>query len=127
MSPHLKLFLLLKILQYTVTMFLVDTSPSMGKMRTVDLPPGPNDEPRTTEMTNLDWALQFVKLKIQEMVSPTEYACTRRGFHTINQIFNGRKTDQCGVILFGSKGNSASLHLSYKFNKGFLRNFERYQ
>ena len=45
-------------------MFLVDVSPSMGKMRTVDLPDG-----QTTEMTNLQWALQFVKLKIQEMVS----------------------------------------------------------
>ncbi|TFK38608.1 hypothetical protein BDQ12DRAFT_683054 [Crucibulum laeve] len=69
---------------YTVTMFLIDTSPSMEKLRTVELPPGPHGEERTTEMTNLEWALQFVKLKIQEM------------------IFNGRKTDQCGVIVFGS-------------------------
>lgn len=61
---------LTKILyQYTVTMFLVDTSPSMGAVRTVDLPPGPNGEEQTAEMTNLEWALQFVKLKIQEMVS----------------------------------------------------------
>ncbi|KAG5646900.1 hypothetical protein DXG03_001976 [Asterophora parasitica] len=70
---------------YTVTMFLVDTSPSMANTRTVELPPGPNGEERTKEMTNLEWALQFVKLKIQDM------------------IFNGRKTDQCGVILFGSE------------------------
>jgi ATP-dependent DNA helicase 2 subunit 2 len=49
-------------------MFLIDTSPSMSKARTVDLPTGPNDEERTIEMTNLQWALQFVKLKIQEMV-----------------------------------------------------------
>ncbi|RDB29054.1 ATP-dependent DNA helicase II subunit 2 [Hypsizygus marmoreus] len=70
---------------YTVTMFLIDTSPSMGTVRTVDLPPGPNGEAQTAEMTNLEWALQFVKLKIQEM------------------IFNGRKTDQCGVIVFGSE------------------------
>ncbi|KAH0590171.1 hypothetical protein H2248_000344 [Termitomyces sp. 'cryptogamus'] len=70
---------------YTVTMFLIDTSPSMGKLRTVQLPPGPNNEERTSEITRLEWALQFVKLKIQEM------------------IYNGRKTDQCGVIVFGSE------------------------
>lgn len=45
-------------------MFLVDISPSMSKMRTIELP---GDE-GTTEITNLQWALQFVKLKIQEMV-----------------------------------------------------------
>ncbi|KAF9457458.1 SPOC like C-terminal domain-containing protein [Collybia nuda] len=60
----------------------------MGAIRTVDLPSGPDGEQRTTEMTNLEWSLQFVKLKIQEM------------------IFNGRKTDQCGVILFGSEETS---------------------
>ena len=49
-------------------MFLIDTSPSMGKFRTVQLPPGLNNEERTSEMTRLEWALQFVKLKIQEMV-----------------------------------------------------------
>ncbi|KAF9448857.1 SPOC domain-like protein [Macrolepiota fuliginosa MF-IS2] len=36
-------------------------------------------------MTHLEYALRFVKLKVQEM------------------IFNGRKTDQCGVITFGSE------------------------
>lgn len=45
-------------------MFLVDTSPSMGNMRTVELPGGQG----TAEITNLEWALQFVKLKIQENV-----------------------------------------------------------
>ncbi|KAH0838703.1 hypothetical protein J3R83DRAFT_7031 [Lanmaoa asiatica] len=69
---------------YTVTMFLVDLSPSMGASRTVELPDGPNRETRSVEMTKLEWSLQFVKMKIQEM------------------IFNGRKTDQCGVITFGS-------------------------
>ncbi|KAG6845292.1 hypothetical protein H0H87_011443 [Tephrocybe sp. NHM501043] len=69
---------------YTVTMFLVDTSPSMRKLRTVELPPDHNGEVHSTQMTHLQWALQFVKLKIQEM------------------IFNGRKTDQCGVVVFGS-------------------------
>ena len=52
-------------------MFLVDTSPSMSTLRTVDLPPGPDGEARTAQMTNLEWSLQFVKLKIQEMVCLT--------------------------------------------------------
>ncbi|KAG0703074.1 SPOC like C-terminal domain-containing protein [Suillus ampliporus] len=56
----------------------------MGATRS---PPG-----EKTEMTNLEWALQFVKLKIQEM------------------IFNGRKTDQCGVILFGSEETDNIVH-----------------
>ncbi|KAG2345381.1 SPOC domain-like protein [Suillus weaverae] len=77
---------------YTVTMFLIDVSPSMGATRSVELPPTPNGEQRITEMTNLEWALQFVKLKIQEM------------------IFNGRKTDQCGVILFGSEETDNIIH-----------------
>ncbi|KAG2160210.1 SPOC domain-like protein [Suillus bovinus] len=77
---------------YTVTMFLIDVSSSMGATRSVELPPTPNGEQRTTEMTNLEWALQFVKLKIQEM------------------IFNGRKTDQCGVILFGSEETENIIH-----------------
>ncbi|KAG6878325.1 hypothetical protein C0993_008503 [Termitomyces sp. T159_Od127] len=66
-------------------MFLIDTSPSMGKLRTVQLPPGPSGEERTTEITSLEWVLQLVKLKIQEM------------------IYSGRKTDQCGVVVFGSE------------------------
>ncbi|KAG6831636.1 hypothetical protein H0H92_008713 [Tricholoma furcatifolium] len=77
---------------YTVTMFLIDTSPSMGKSRTVTVL-NRNGEEQTTQMTHLEWALQFVKLKIQEM------------------IYNGRKTDQCGVIVFGSEG---------KFRSNFL-------
>ncbi|KAF8523097.1 SPOC domain-like protein [Hysterangium stoloniferum] len=71
--------------QYTVTMFLIDVSPSMGKTRVIDLPPHSNGEVRTREITKLDWVLEFVMLKIQEM------------------IFHGRKTDQCGVILFGTE------------------------
>ncbi|KAI0932900.1 hypothetical protein AcW2_001392 [Taiwanofungus camphoratus] len=70
---------------YTVTVFLIDLSPSMSKMREVELPGAPEGEPDTIEMTNLEYSLQFVMLKIQEM------------------IFNGRKTDQCGVILFGTE------------------------
>ena len=48
-------------------MFLVDISPSMGDTREVELPLA-NGETQTIEMTNLEWSLQFVKLKIQEMV-----------------------------------------------------------
>ncbi|ETW87659.1 hypothetical protein HETIRDRAFT_41157 [Heterobasidion irregulare TC 32-1] len=77
---------------YTVTMFLVDVSPSMGKTRVVDGPDGPNGLTRTTEMTHLEWALQFVMLKVQEM------------------IFNGRKTDKCGVVLFGTEGTDNLIH-----------------
>ncbi|KAJ3774869.1 SPOC domain-like protein [Lentinula raphanica] len=70
---------------YTVTMFVVDVSKSMGATRTVELPPGPNGEQRFAEMTHLQYALQYVKFKIQDM------------------IYNGRKTDQCGVITFGTE------------------------
>ncbi|QRW05625.1 ATP-dependent DNA helicase II subunit 2, related protein [Ceratobasidium sp. AG-Ba] len=66
-------------------MFVVDVSPSMGTMRTVFLEPGKDGEERTKEVTHLEWALQYVMLKVQEM------------------IHNGRKTDQCGVILFGTE------------------------
>ncbi len=49
-------------------MFIVDLSPTMGTTRTLDLPPGPNGETRTKEVTHLQWSLQFAMLKIQEMV-----------------------------------------------------------
>lgn len=48
-------------------MFLVDISPSMGNLRIVELP----GDQGTKEVTSLEWALQFVKLKIQEMVRIT--------------------------------------------------------
>ena len=54
--------------KYTVTMFLVDLSPSMGASRIVELPDGPEGETRGVEMTKLEWSLQFVKMKIQDMV-----------------------------------------------------------
>jgi len=54
--------------QYTVTMFLIDISPSMGNMREVQVPSTAEGQEMTTEMTNLEWSLQFVKMKIQEMV-----------------------------------------------------------
>ncbi|KAJ7652019.1 SPOC like C-terminal domain-containing protein [Mycena polygramma] len=52
----------------------------MANLRTHD----PEGNELEQEMTNLQWGLQFVKLKVQEM------------------IFNGRKTDKCGVIVFGA-------------------------
>ena len=55
------------ILQYSVTMFIVDVSPSMSTQRTLDIP-GPNGETRTKQATHLQWSLQFAMLKIQEMV-----------------------------------------------------------
>ncbi|PAV21731.1 hypothetical protein PNOK_0168800 [Pyrrhoderma noxium] len=70
---------------YTVTMFLIDVSPSMGKLRSVEIEDNTTGEIQTVEMTNLEWALRFVLLKIQEM------------------IYAGRKTEQCGVILFGTE------------------------
>ncbi|KAJ4465497.1 SPOC domain-like protein [Lentinula edodes] len=70
---------------YTVTMFVVDVSKSMGATRTVALPPGPNGEERFAEMTHLQYALQYVKFKIQDM------------------IYGARKTDQCGVVIFGTE------------------------
>ena len=51
-------------------MFLVDISPSMGKMRAVEIPGPSGGDAEVIEMTNLEWSLQFVMLKIQEMVSP---------------------------------------------------------
>ena len=53
--------------QFTVTMFLIDVSPSMGKMRELELPL-PGGKTQLIEMSNLEWSVQFVKLKIQEMV-----------------------------------------------------------
>jgi ATP-dependent DNA helicase 2 subunit 2 len=51
-----------------VTMFLVDVSPSMAKTREVEAETSDGSIEVVT-MTNLQWALQFVKLKIQDMVS----------------------------------------------------------
>ena len=53
---------------YTVTMFLIDVSTSMGKLRSVEIEDNTTGEIQTVEMTNLEWALRFVLLKIQEMV-----------------------------------------------------------
>ncbi|KAI0638826.1 SPOC domain-like protein [Trametes polyzona] len=77
---------------YTVTMFLVDVSSSMGKMRPVSVAGPDGKDSETIEMTNLEWSLQYIMLKVQEM------------------IFNGRKTDKCGIILFGSEETSNVLN-----------------
>jgi ATP-dependent DNA helicase 2 subunit 2 len=91
--------------QYTVTMFLVDISATMANTRDVELPEGPNGEARTVEVTNLEWSLQFVKLKIQEMVRDVSDIIARvADADLFFQIFNGRKTDQCGIIIFGAEG-----------------------
>ena len=50
-------------------MFIIDVSPSMGNIRTLELPPGPNGETRTKRVTHLEWAMQYVMLKVQEMAS----------------------------------------------------------
>ncbi|KAF9560191.1 SPOC domain-like protein [Agrocybe pediades] len=69
---------------YTVTMFIIDVSSSMGAIRAVEVEQE-DGKVQEVEMTNLAWGLQYAKLKIQEM------------------IFNKRKTDQCGVVIFGSE------------------------
>ena len=44
-------------------------SPSMGNFRTAELPDiDENGQSKVKEMTNLEWAMQFVLMKIQEMV-----------------------------------------------------------
>ncbi|PVF93424.1 SPOC domain-like protein [Serendipita vermifera] len=69
---------------YTVTMFVVDVSRSMGKVREVEIPTEPGKPARRGQITNLEWALRFVMLKVQEL------------------IFHNRKTDMCGIVLTGS-------------------------
>lgn len=44
-------------------MFVVDVSPHMGATRSIELPDGV-----TLEITHLEWALQFVMMKVEEMV-----------------------------------------------------------
>ncbi len=69
-------------------MFLVDVSKSMGKTRIVELPEGPNGEERTAEITNLQWGLQYVKLKIQEMVGlicMSRFGCLGRVRYTTEE------------------------------------------
>jgi hypothetical protein len=51
-----------------VQRFVVDVSKSMGKIRDVEVPSEPGKPPRTVQMTNLEWALQFVLWKVQEQV-----------------------------------------------------------
>ncbi|KAJ7674432.1 SPOC like C-terminal domain-containing protein [Mycena rosella] len=82
---------------YTVTMFVVDIGPTMAKLRTHD----PDGNELGEEITNLQWGLQFVKLKIQEMVGHSPQ-CHLTLFPSRPTDINGRKTDQCGVIVFGA-------------------------
>jgi len=78
----------------------------MGKMREVEIPAEPGKPSRTIQMTNLEWALQFVLLKVQELVS-TFFANTSETDY-VSQIFHNRKTDMCGVVLAGTDGDSDS-------------------
>lgn len=48
-------------------MFVIDIGPSMGRLHTHD----PEGNELAQEITSLEWGLQFVKLKIQEMVCIT--------------------------------------------------------
>ena len=100
-TPRFLVYIIAYRVQYTATMFLVDVSLSMGKRRTVELQTS-EGQSLSKEMSNLEWALQFVKLKIQEMVSMV--SLLHYTSSPTHQIFNGRKTDQCGVIVFGSDG-----------------------
>jgi ATP-dependent DNA helicase 2 subunit 2 len=56
-------------------MFLIDTSPSMGAIRTLNVESA-DGQTRTVELTNLQWGLQYVKLKVQEMVCIYEGSCS---------------------------------------------------
>ena len=80
--------------QHIMTMFLVDVSPSMGTMRTLKHPPVPGGEERNIETTSLEWALQFVKYKIKEVVRANVYG--RASIDVYSQIFCGRKTEHYG-------------------------------
>jgi len=71
-------------------MFLVDLSPSMGASRTVELPVGPEGETRNVEMTKLEWSLQFVKMKIQEMVCPS-FSFKSLGTHATRYLTGERR------------------------------------
>ena len=75
----------------------------MAKTRTVGVPS--SDGIVTIEMTNLEWGLQYVKLKIQEMVRRSSLGLTTNRPDSFSpQVYNGRKTDQCGVVVFGTPG-----------------------
>jgi ATP-dependent DNA helicase 2 subunit 2 len=45
----------------------------MARTRSVNLPPGPNGGEKGREISNLEWALQFVLLKVQEIVGETHF------------------------------------------------------
>ena len=43
----------------------------MGKLRTVEAPDSQSGDSNAVELTNLAWAMQYVLLKMQEMVQPS--------------------------------------------------------
>jgi len=84
-------------------MFLVDTSSPMSTLKTVELP-GPNGETISQTMTHLEYALRFVKLKVQEMVCSVSVNDKRQANSFASRSSTDARTDQCGVNYFGSEG-----------------------
>lgn len=84
----------------------------MGNLRTVKVPDGYDGETKEVEMTNLEWSLQYVLLKIQDMVLSYAYIVAKPSLLSQYQIFHNRKTDQCGVILFGTEGDMHTIFYS---------------
>ncbi|KZT58400.1 SPOC domain-like protein [Calocera cornea HHB12733] len=67
---------------YTSNLFVIDVSPSMGELM---FPEGTEGAPEEGYgLTKLEWAIEYVIRKIQEF------------------IFTERKTEECGIILFGT-------------------------
>lgn len=78
--------------------FVIDVSSTMARTRSVNLQPGPNGEGRTREISNLEWALQFVLLKVQEIVSEIHFLLHNMyGFTHARSFTNGK---QINVALF---------------------------
>ena len=62
----------------------------------------------TLEMTNLERGLYYVKLKVREMVRRAgPDSSSRPPSDSISpQIDSDKKTDQCGVVVFGTPGTA---------------------
>ena len=76
----------------------------MGKKREVELEDGTTGQTKVVEMTNLEWALRYIKLKIQDLVrSLLDMLKPCADYSHCIQIYNNRKTDQCGIILCGTE------------------------
>jgi len=80
-------------------MFIIDVSSSMGTIRAVEVETE-DGQVQEVEMTNLAWSLQYVKLKIQEMVCNMCH---------INFCFIYPRS----IIRFSTAGKRTSVVLSY--------------